>query len=611
MRMGFDVSIHDVVEALFKVPNPAVVSISRDGRWLLFTSEEPGINQIYSARLDTAEVIQLTNNADAVLHGVISNSGKTVAFLRDVGGNEAHRIFELPIEGGKEESILSEESYRIGGLDWSSNDSKIAFAGSTNDTNGLWIVEIGQDTATLAFRSKGWCSDPRWVPGKEQLGITADTTGRPRSQELVFLRESREPAVYTPKVGSYNVGTVWSRGGRRLLFMTDFRGRYELAVLDVEARTVEVLRGAPEVGNEFPVFDWSEDERSVNFVASKGGYSGIYREALDGGLEKLAPPIGSITSCSMAHGRFAAISWSSLDKPEAVGFLDLVGGRLTTVYDATKFLPEWIKGRMAEPQEISYRTSDGKEINGFMVLPREAAEPHPCVIAAHGGPWIHYNNTWKPSWQALATCGYVVIGPNYRGSTGYGPEFQFAILGDAGGVDLKDVIDCRNWAEHLTFVDPKRIAILGGSYGGYLVNIAMTKFPDRWAAGVSYASFTDWKEDYELADASFKVYDELYMGGTPELKPDLYRDRSAYHFTANLKDPLLLLHPENDSRCPLRPVKRFYDRLKELGKDVQLKTYKESGHVAMRVEQEIETYVESISFLNEKLEHGLPRPRIS
>jgi dipeptidyl aminopeptidase/acylaminoacyl peptidase len=385
------------------------------------------------------------------------------------------------------------------------------------------------------------------------------------------------------------------------LFSTDARGRYELALADTNQMVPQYLPKASELGYEFPYFEWSNDGISVYYVASKEGRSQLFREKLGGEVERLAPPRGSITGAIVSRADFAAISWSSIDRPNAAGFLNLNTSEVRVVDDSVRFVPEWIKDKLSPAQEFRYKSFDGKEIHGFMIRPQAGNGPQPCILAAHGGPWWNYSDTWRPSWQAFAACGYVVIGPNFRGSTGYGPDFQFANLGDAGGGDLKDIAECRRWLERLKFVDGSRVAISGGSYGGYLVNLAMTKLPELWAAGVSFASFTDWREDYELADASFKVYDKLYMGGTPEEKPELYRDRSPYYFAENLRAPLLLEHPENDSRCPLQPVQKFYDKLVELGKDVRLRVYKESGHAAMQVRQEIETYVEAINFLNARV----------
>ncbi len=136
--------------------------------------------------------------------------------------------------------------------------------------------------------------------------------------------------------------------------------------------------------------------------------------------------------------------------------------------------------------------------------------------------------------------GYLVIAPNYRGSSGYGKEFMDANYRDLGGGDLNDVLDAAEWIKKSPFVDPKKLVVMGGSYGGYLTMMALTKAPDMWAAGVAIVPFVNWTTELANEDPNIRQTDIAIMGDPAENKA-LYADRSPINFIDRIKAPLLLL----------------------------------------------------------------------
>ncbi len=171
---------------------------------------------------------------------------------------------------------------------------------------------------------------------------------------------------------------------------------------------------------------------------------------------------------------------------------------------------------------------------------------------------------------------------------------------DCGGADLKDVEEAAKYIKTRPDVDPSKIALVGASYGGFMTFLATTKIPDYWAAGAAIVGITDWKEMYELSDAAFKSFIERYFG-KPEENPGLYYDRSAINFAQNLKAPLLIWHRGNDSRCPLAPVQKYADRLRELGKDFEMNVVWDEGHGFQKTENLVRQYKGIIEFLDRKM----------
>ena len=162
------------------------------------------------------------------------------------------------------------------------------------------------------------------------------------------------------------------------------------------------------------------------------------------------------------------------------------------------------------------------------------------IVYIHGGPTSQTMNSFNRFVQYAANQGYMVLAPNYRGSTGYGKEFQQANLFDMGGGDLQDVLAGVDWIKQTGHLDPKKIAVMGGSYGGYLSMMAVTKAPDVWAAGVPIVPFVNWFTEIENEDPVLQQSDLATMGDVVKNKA-LYEDRSPINFVDQIKAPLLLL----------------------------------------------------------------------
>jgi len=214
----------------------------------------------------------------------------------------------------------------------------------------------------------------------------------------------------------------------------------------------------------------------------------------------------------------------------------------------------------------------------------------------HGGPTSQTVNSFNRFIQHMVNQGYMVIAPNYRGSTGYGKEFQQANLFDMGGGDLQDVMAAADFIKQTGYLDPKKIALVGGSYGGYLTMMGVTKAPEVWAAGVPIVPFVNWFTEIRNEDPVLQQSDLATMGDLEKNK-DLFHDRSPIFFVDKIKAPLLLLAGGNDPRCPKEESQQVIDAVKKRGGTVELKVYENEGHGFARVENQIDAYKRVSDFL--------------
>jgi dipeptidyl aminopeptidase/acylaminoacyl peptidase len=231
-------------------------------------------------------------------------------------------------------------------------------------------------------------------------------------------------------------------------------------------------------------------------------------------------------------------------------------------------------------------------------LPQDAKAP--AIVIVHGGPTGQFFRGFDPFVQVLVDRGYVVLQPNVRGSTGYGVEFRDMNLNDWGGGDLEDVAAGVDYLASLGTVDPSRVAVFGGSYGGYMTFMAVVKQPELWKAGIAWIGITDLHRLYDKSMEHFKYYLRTLMGD-PQENAELWKDRSAINFVENLKAKLLILHGVNDPRCPVEQSRIFRDRMLELGykegDDFEYIEFADVGHASSDIGQKTATYKLIADFL--------------
>src|SRR6266567_45316 len=557
------------VERVIGIPEIELLDLSKDERTALALSNKTGSYQLAALDVRGGKLRPVSHGKERVAWARISNDSETVCFSRDFGGKEEHQLFTIALEDGEEEEQLTQlTSTRVFDFNWSNGDDRLTLAGATNEANGLWIVDSSNGTHKQIFQNRHWVFSPEWSRDDSRICVSAMTTDHPTAAELVFLSPEggQEPIVYTPKPGSENTNGGWHPSQPTVLFKTDARGRYELALYKTETQELSYLKGG-DLGLDFPVFSWMPDGGSVYYLAANKGRTRLYIEPVDTSEQPREVPLpdgyhagffGSSVKAARS-GDYFVFSWSSLSSPPTLSRYEMKTGRVETLHEHYTDLP---LGR-AEP--VVYGSFDGRPIHGSFLV-----------------------------------AGYTLFAPNIRGSTGYGVEFQNLNIHDCGGADLKDVEEAAKYLKTRPDVDPSKIAIVGASYGGFMTFLATTKLPDYWAAAAAIVGITDWREMYDLSDAAFRSFIERYFG-KPEDNPQLYADRSPINFADNTKAPLLIWHRGNDSRCPLQPVQKFADRLNVLGKDYEMNVVWDEGHGFQKTENLARQYKAVVEFLDKKL----------
>ena len=255
------------------------------------------------------------------------------------------------------------------------------------------------------------------------------------------------------------------------------------------------------------------------------------------------------------------------------------------------------------PEVVHYPGGDGYPLAGILYKPAnfDRTRRYPTVISAHGGPEDQTTLTLSPWSLFLADHGYVVLEPNFRGSTGYGERFRNSNVEDSGGGEIDDIAASVKYLIDVGITDPKRVAISGGSHGGTVVANAVAKLPDTFAAGVEMFGVVDRALFLQYTNRNSAIRWETKMGGPPSLKPTVYGKANVLLQVDAIKTPLLILHGEEDPQVPLQESQQFVAALKAAGKSYEYNTYPREGHGFQESDHRRDAYKRQLDFLNKYL----------
>ena len=326
--------------------------------------------------------------------------------------------------------------------------------------------------------------------------------------------------------------------------------------------------------------EWADEEtllvagwREAGTFAGRLSLDGTYLELIGGDLtlgNRYAPRFSA-----SADGTRIATTLETREEPGEVVLVEQGERRALTSLNAD------LKEPLATVEWRDYRweSFDGREIQGLLALPRDRAPgPLPLVVDVHGGPTGSWSWQFAPGYaypQYLAGEGYAVLMPNVRGSVGWGPEFAEANLGDMGGGDLQDILTGIDALVRDGLVDDDRVAIGGGSYGGFMACWAVTQ-TDRFAAALPFAVVTDWVSFHFTTNIG--QFDRLYLAADPTDPAGEYTRRSPLYHAAKCRTPTLIVHGEDDLCTPLGQAVEFYNALVEAGCETELVVLPREGH---------------------------------
>ena len=602
------------LQALLQVPYVEPITgfdISPDGRKAAFSWNRTGQWEIYEILLTGKRAPRMVTNGPGGKFGPkYSPDGSRLAYAVDFDGSEQFHLFLHDFLSGTSIDLTPGIPFSLQpNIAWSPDGKAIAFLADQNQHFDAYIMDLekplpdheGSEThffirKILDISRPGW--NVEWSPDGQWLAVVFEGAGQDFLTYLVRPdgSESRPISQKGESIDARN--PAWSPDGRRLAFASDVSGWSEIGIL--EPATMEITWLTHSTGERYSPA-WSPDGKSLIYISADGAETWL--ELWRAGepplrLQQVEP--------GMHHAPAFTPDGDSLlfvfDNPRHPDDLWQISFRERGLRQLTQSLPPELRdAEFVMPDEVIFSGLDDETVPALLYRPEDASPKSPAVIVIHGGPTWHFSYTWYPLMSHLVSRGWIVLAPNYRGSTGYGREWQTLNRYDLGGGDADDCAAGAHYLVREGLADPHRIAVTGRSHGGYLTMSCLTRYPDLWAGGSAIVPFLNLFNCHEDMREDLKHWDIENMGD-PQENYDLWHERSPYFYLDRVRAPVQLICGENDPRCPARDSITARDKLLDLGRQVDFKMYEGEGHGFLKIENVIDSEVRRVEFIARCLE---------
>ena len=385
----------------------------------------------------------------------------------------------------------------------------------------------------------------------------------------------------------------WSRDGTWIAFISQETEHEELYLIKPDG---DGLHQLTKFGHDVPGFDWSPDGRQLAVVINRNGASDLTLLETESGSAldlRSSPGVHSNPNWSK-DGSFITFEYESSTLPPDLYRIDLESKKVTQLTFSNP--PALQKNKLVLPEIVSYKSFDGLEIPAFLFRP--AKSNGAAILYPHGGPTAQYGYEWDELAQYLTAKGYTYLAPNYRGSIGYGKTFERANQNDWGLGDAQDCLHGAKYLRGISGIEPDRIGIAGGSYGGYMAICCLSRDPDYlFACGISKYGDSNLVSSWAQCEKRLRLYTEIFLGH-PAANRAIYQKGSPIAEVRNVQKPMLILHGLLDSIVPPEASEEWVEALKRHDKVFEYKTYGDEPHGFLRRENLYDAYERMERFLD-------------
>jgi dipeptidyl aminopeptidase/acylaminoacyl peptidase len=588
------------------------------GDRLYFVSDLSGTPQLWSVLAGATESWPepVAVNLDRVMLAAPSPKPGRLVLGADIGGNERMQLYLIDGLGVAPRLLTSEPTaiHTFGG--WHPDGKQIVFSSNERDPRFFDVFTLDVETGArrLLFQGDNTYYAGAYSPDGRSVLVQRADVG---SDQAIYVLEvesgALRPMTDTGAPSKYG-HLSWSKDGGSLYCQTDRdREHLYIAKLDAETGALE-----PVVTAEWDIGDYalSRDGRRLAYEVNADGFSEIrVLDQSDGRNIVVDLPRGVAADPSRWYHSFG---WDTYGDQFAVTvttatatadvYLAHLGGGPPTGAKVRRVTHAWKAGldeQQLVPAELAhFPTFDGRQIPTFVFRPKDDPDgptgPRATIFLVHGGPESQLRPSFNPTIQYLVQRGFVVVAPNVRGSSGYGKTYMHLDDVELRMDSVADLAAGAKWAADSGLSDRNRIAVMGQSYGGFMVLAAVTEYPELWAAGIdiygiaNFVTFMEntgpWRRKHRGAEY-----------GTLERHRDVLERISPIHKADQIQAPMLMVHGANDPRVPIGETEQILENLRSRGRPAEYVRFEDEGHGIVKLKNKLVAWPKIGDFLEEHL----------
>jgi dipeptidyl aminopeptidase/acylaminoacyl peptidase len=597
-------------------------SFSPDGRFVSFLTNVTGIAQLWQVPVEGGWPVQLTFTRESVRSGHYNPVRHEILYSMDTGGNERTQLYLLRGVGSTDHGLgdgwtftdLTKDPKAIhyfGG--WSHDGDRFAFSANREDPSrfDVWTANAdGSAPERLAKGPGGYYSVAGWSPDDRWLLVSRAESNF--NQDLYLIEAATGKTRHlTPHKGDAQYHSPhWSADGKAVYCLSTEGGRdvAGLARIDLEGGRLTWIATHTYEMDGLAV---SPKGRWMAYLFNVDGRSHLQLHRFETRVAQVANlPLGVVSHMEFSRdGARLALVFDGPQYNPDVWLWDLVDAKgdpkpareLRQLTHASRAgLPF---NTFVQPELIHYPTFDDRKIPAWWYPPAEKPADGrlpPVIVYPHGGPESQTRPSFNPIFQYFLQAGYGVLAPNVRGSSGYGTAYMNLDNTTKRMDSVKDLAHAVYWLRDQKKGDPKRLAVYGGSYGGFMVLAAVTHYPDLWAAGIDVVGIANFVTFVEKTGAYRRAHREAEYGNLREHR-EFFEKISPINHVDKIRCPMLVIHGANDPRVPIGEAEQIVAALKKRGVPVEYLRYEDEGHGLARLANRLDAYPKMVAFLDKYL----------
>ncbi|HSH39274.1 MAG TPA: S9 family peptidase [Chthoniobacterales bacterium] len=581
-------------------------SFSPDGAKLAFISNISGVPQVYVMPTAAGFPEQITALDDPIDEVNWSPTGEFLAFNVAPAGGLNTQIYVIKPDGTGMRLLTlggDDNNYLNG---WSDDGRILAISSNRRNpaTTDSYFVDVASGELRMIAENKG-VGGVNDVSRDNRFAVIARVLNRGNNDLFVVDTKSGAEALFTPHEGPGAFGSASFTPDGRAIYFTSNKDRDMLAFarvrLDEQGRpgAIETIASRDDAEAESLVMN--RQGTTLALLWNVAGKSELAFHDLKSGKTTPGPqlPAEIVTQIdfSLDGGRLAMVA-AGANAPRDIHVLDIKAKRFTQVTHSPHAGVDL--ATMVRPELVRYKAHDGLELSGWLYRPKNVTAPAPIVLNFHGGPEGQERPGFNATYQALLARGIAVLGPNVRGSSGFGKRF---VNLDNGALREEGVRDIKATVDHVIgakIADPQRIGIMGGSYGGYMVMAGLTDYPDLFAAGANLFGVVNFETFFKNTQPWMAAISKIEYGN-PDTEAEMLKKLSPIHRVDRVRAPTIVLHGANDTNVPVIEAEQVVESLKSRNVPVEYVFFPDEGHGWRKTPNRIRSTVRIVSWFDKYL----------